>query len=175
MKILAVLFVIFNFLTPGKPTPKAEVYLEKGAETIAYQSTGETGKAIFHYLDAGSYRLLLTFPQQEGKFIKDKPRNRTLTKATYNAKNKTYYYQSAEGYFAVRFYGLSKIRSENFQASFSEEKEEEVKYIVIAKFGAHQRNASIGVSIRAITAARFKKAAEKAQSNLSSLSTPNIR
>lgn len=175
MKILAVLLVIFNFLTPGKPTPRAGIYLEKGTQTVAYQSTGEKGKVIFHHLDAGSYRLLLTFPQQEGKFIKDKPRNRTLTKATYNAKNRTYYYQSEEGYFAVRFYGLSKIKSENFHPTFSEEKEEEVTYIVVSKFGAHQRNASIGVSVRAITAARFKKATEKADSDLSTLSIPNIR
>jgi len=175
MKILAVLLVIFNFLTPGKPTSKAEIYLEKGAETIAYQSTGEKGRVIFHHLDAGSYQMLLTFPQQKGKFIKDKNKNRTLTKATYNPKNKTYYYQGEEGYFSIRFYGLSRIKSENFHAAFSEEREEEANYIAVAKFGAHRRNASIGVSIRAITAAQFQKVAEKAGSDLSTLSIPNIK
>ncbi|MFV0593600.1 MAG: hypothetical protein ACK5M7_19670 [Draconibacterium sp.] len=175
MKILAILLVIFNFLTPGKPAQKAEVYLEKGTDVIAYQSTGEKGKATFQYLDAGSYRLLFTFPQQNGKFIKDTPKNRTLTKATYNARNKTYYYHGEEGYFSIRFYGLSKIKSENFQAVFSEEKDDDGTYIVVAKFGAHRRNASIGVSVQAITSGQFKKAVEKAGTDLSTLSIPNVR
>ncbi len=175
MKILAILLVLFNFLIPGKPAPKAGVYLEKGSELIAYQSAGENGKVIFHHLDAGSYRLSLTFPKQDGKFLKDNPRNRTQTKAAYNPHKKTYYYQGEEGYFVVRFTDLSKVKSENFHASFSEEKDEKNTFVVVTKFGAHRNNASIGVSVRAITAAQFKKAADRAGNDISTLSIPNNR
>jgi len=160
----------------GHPTEKAEIYLEKGKQLVAFQVSGEKGRVAFNHLDAGSYRVSIVFPQQEGKYIKDKPRHRSLSKATYNQRKKTYYYQGTEGYFAIHFSGISNIKSENFVAVFKEEKDEDSTYNVIAEFGAHRNNAGIGIRIETLTAAQFKKATEKASSkDLSMLSIPNIR
>ena len=92
----------------GKPAENTKVYLEKGGQLIAFQVTGEKGKVSFKHLDEGSYKLLLVFPQQEGKYIKEKPRHKTMSKATYNTRRKTYYYQGAEGFFAIKFRDISK-------------------------------------------------------------------
>lgn len=37
---------------------------------VGYQETGEKWKAGFQYLNEGSYRLLIEFPQLDGKWIK---------------------------------------------------------------------------------------------------------
>ena len=175
MRLVVILFVAFLSIFSGKPAKNTEVYLEKGKQLIAYQITGEKGKIDFRHLDPGSYRISVIFPQQDGKYIKDKPKHRTMTKATYNPKNKTYYYRGDEGYFALKFTGLSKIKSENFRAVFKEERTDEKTYIIISEFGAHSKNASIGISIQAITAAQFKRASEKSTNDISTLSIPNIR
>lgn len=175
MQFIVILFTTLLFIFQGRPAGHTEIYIEKGKQLIAYQITGDKGKVKFQYLDAGSYSVSVVFPQQEGKFIKEKPKHRTLTKANYNPKNKTYYYQGDEGYFAIKFSGLSKIKSENFRATFQEEKTDDKTYIVIAQIGAHGNNASLGISVRAITAAQFKKATEKGGNDISILSIPNIR
>lgn len=175
MRLFVILFVAFLSIFSGKPAKNTEVYLEKGKQLIAYQITGEKGRVDFKHLDPGSYRLSVIFPQQDGKYIKDKPKHRTLVKTTYNAKNKTYYYQGNEGFFALKFTGLSKVKGENFRAVFKEEKTEEKTFIIISEFGAHGNNASIGISVQAITAAQFKRASEKSTNDISTISIPNIR
>ncbi|WP_340111791.1 hypothetical protein [Maribellus mangrovi] len=174
MRLLFFLLAGLILLFGGKPAKNTGIYLEKGSQLIAYQLTGDKGKVSFEYLDEGNYKISVLFPQQEGKYIKDKPKHRTLSKASYNAKKKTYYYQGNEGYFAIKFSGLSRIKSENFNAVFHEEKNGEDTYNVILQFGAHGKNASISVSVEALTAAQFKKATDKA-TNISTLSIPNIR
>jgi len=164
------LFTVFG----GRPTQKAEIYLEKGRQLIAFQVTGEKGKVQFSHFDAGSYRLLVVFPQQEGKYIETKPKHQTMSKASYNPRKKTYYYQGNEGYFAVHFSGISNIKSENFNTVFKEEKDEDGNYNVIAEFGAHRKNAGMDIQVEALTAAQFKKATEKA-TDISTLSIRNIR
>lgn len=175
MYFLVILLIAMLSIFGGRPAEKVEVYLEKGKQLIAFQATGEKGKVSFDHLDEGSYRLLIIFPQQEGKYIKDKPKNRTLTKAAYNPRKKTYYYQGDEGYFSIKFQSISKVKSENFVAVFKEEHDEEDTYNVIAQFGAHGGNASMGLSVKALTAAQFKKATEKTANDISTLSIPNIR
>ncbi len=175
MNLFILLF--FNILSVfwGKPAADTEVYLDKGKQLVAFQATGEQGKVSFSYLDEGSYKLLLIFPQQEGKYLKEKPRHQTLTKATYNPKTKTYYYQGREGYFAVKFLGISKVYSENFRAVFKEERDEEDTFIAIAEFGVHRNGGSLGVSVKALTAARFKKATEKIGQDISMQSIRGIK
>jgi hypothetical protein len=177
MNLFVLLFVAVFSLFTGKPAPRTEVYLEKGAqkEVVAFQKTGVKGEVSFKHLDAASYRLLLLFPQQEGKYLKEKPKHQTLTKATYNPKTKTYYYQGSEGYFSIHFSGISKIQSENFKTVFKEDRDEEETYAVIAEFGAHNDGASISLLIKAITAAQFKKAAEKIGQDISTQSIRGIK
>uniref|UniRef100_UPI00321804E0 hypothetical protein n=1 Tax=uncultured Draconibacterium sp. TaxID=1573823 RepID=UPI00321804E0 len=177
MNLLVFLFfTVFSIFT-GKPASKTEIYLEKGAhnEVVAFQVTGAKGQVTFKHLDAASYRLLVLFPQQEGKYIKEKPKHQTLTKATYNPKTKTYYFQGTEGYFSIHFSGLSKIQSENFKAVFKEDRDEEVTYAIIAEFGAHKDGASVSLLIKAITAAQFKKAADKIGQDISTQSIRGIK
>ncbi len=175
MNLFVLLFITLFSVFSSKPAENTEVYLEKGKQLIAFQATGEKGKVLFKHLDEGSYRLLLVFPQQEGKYLKEKPKHQTLTKATYNNRTKSYYYQGTEGYFEVKFFGISKIKSENFKAVFKEEREEEDKYNLIAEFGAHKAGASIGVSVKAITASQFKKAAERIGQDISTQSIRGIK
>lgn len=175
MNLLVVVFITLFSIFAGKPAAEIEVYLEKGGGLIAFQATGEQGKVSFSHLDAGSYELLLIFPQQNGKYIKEKPKHQTLTKATYNAKNKTYYYKGTEGYFAVKFFGISKVESENFKAIFKEERDEEGAYNAIAEFGVHKAGGSVGVFVKAITAAQFKKAADKIGQDISTQSIRGIK
>ncbi|WP_320110869.1 hypothetical protein [Draconibacterium orientale] len=175
MNLFIVLFFSILSIFVGKPAENTEVYLDKGDQLIAFQATGEKGKVSFKYLDEGSYKLLLVFPQQEGKYIKEKPRHETMTKATYNPKNKTYYYQGTEGFFAIKFRNISRIRSENFSAIFREEQDEEDKFNAIAEFGIHNAGGSIGVFVKAITAAQFKKAADKIGQDISTQSIRGIK
>ncbi len=175
MNLLVLLYFAFFSIFTGKPAPKTEVYLEKGSELIAFQVTGKQGKVTFDHLDAGSYHISLLFPQQEGKYLKEKSKHQTMTKATYNSKSKTYYYQGVEGYFSVKFSGISKIDGENFAAVFKEEHEEEATYSIISEFGAHKDGASISLSIKAITASDFKKATDKIGQDISTQSIRGIK
>jgi hypothetical protein len=174
MRLLLILLAGIFMIFAGKPAEHTGVYLEKGSQLIAYQITGKSGKVSFDHLNEGSYKLSVIFPQQKGKYIKDKPKHRTLSKASYNPKKRTYYYQGDEGYFAIKFNGLSKIKSENFSTIFKEEKDAEDTYIVISQFGAHRNNASLDIFVKALTAAQYKKATDKA-GDISTLSIPNFR
>ncbi len=176
MQVLLILvFWVFSIFG-GHRTDKAEVYLENGKQLVGFRATGVKGKVEFNHLDAGSYRVSIVFPQQDGKYMKDKPKYRSLSKASYNPRKKTYYYQGNEGYFAIHFSGISNVKSENFVAVFKEEKDEENTYQVLVEFGAHRNNAGISIRIETLTPARFKKAVEKTATNdISILSIPNIR
>ena len=172
MRILILLFIsVFTFFTPGKPVLNARIFLEnnRGNQLIAFQQTGETGKASFKFLDAGNYQLSLQFPQQGGKWIKEKRRHRTLTKATFNENNRTYYYQGEEGFFSVKISGTKKINKENFKAVFHENEVEDGIRITIAQFRAGQ-GAQLTVFIKAITAAQFKRFTEKVGNDISTIS-----
>lgn len=93
-----------------------------------------------------------------------------MTKASYNPKTKTYYYQGIEGYFSIKFSGISKINGENFNTVFEEERGNENNKNCIAKFGAHKNGASVSLLIRAITASQFKKATDKIGQDISTQS-----
>ncbi len=84
MRLLIFLLTFSSFLFQRKPATNALVILEdtKLRKQIGYQETGEKGKAGFQYLNEGSYRLLIEFPQQEGKWIKEKKKHSTLAKAS---------------------------------------------------------------------------------------------
>lgn len=177
MNLFVLLLISIFSIFSGKPAAETRVYLEKGAqkELIAFQVTGEKGDVSFQHLDAGSYQLLLVFPQQEGKYMEEKAKHKTMTKATYNPKTKTYYYQGVEGYFSVDFSGISKIDGKNFTVVFKEERGEEVNRHCIAEFGAHKSGASISIFIKAITASEFKRAADKIGQDISAMSIRGVK
>jgi hypothetical protein len=177
MYLLNLLFLVLLTIFAGKPAATTKVFLEKGGQKqlYAYQMSGDKGKVSFKHLDAGSYRLLLAFPQQSGKYIEEKAKHQTLTKASYNSRTKTYYYQGGEGYFSIKISGLSKIRRSNFTAIFEEERDEEATRNAIAKFGAHGNGASVSLQIKAITAAQFKKATDKISQDISAMSIRGVK
>jgi hypothetical protein len=147
----------------GKPTEQTNIYLNSiiTREIVAFQQTGTKGKVNFKYLNVGSYELIAEFPQQEGKYIKEKRKYNTLTVSSYNPKNKTYYYQSYEGYFSVKFSGLKKIPKESIKAVFREQRGEEGFKVVLSEFKAINNGANITVSVKTLTAAQFKRATDK--------------
>lgn len=174
--ILLILVIALPFFS-GKPTPGVNLYLEdgQGSNLIAYKQTGEQGKVSFGFLDGRTYRLLVEFPQQTGKWIEEKPRHATLSKAAFNPKNKTYYYQGMEGYFAIKFSGLRKIEHEKFNPVFREIRMEEGIQIIVLQFQTQRNGGQVNVQVRTLTAAQFKRKAEKASNDLSMLSIPGIK
>jgi len=182
MKLLIILFTGLIPFFSGKPVENAEITLDRGTgrRVVAFQQTGSQGKVMFKHLDAGNYRLMITFPQQEGKWVKEKPRHSTLTKATYNPANKTYYYQAEEGFFAIKISGLKKVEKESFKPLFREnrtreEEEDENIQIIVSQFLAKNRGATISVAVKAITAAQFKRVTLKTGGDISTISIPGAR
>lgn len=177
MRFLVVVFLLISTLLSAKPVAKAKLILEPGSgrDVIAVHQTGELGKVSFSYLDAGYYLLYVEFPQQEGKYIKENSKHTTLTKVTYNGKNRTYYYQGIEGYFAVKMSGLKKMNKESVQAVFRERHKEDKMQILMAQFQAEKRGASITITVEAITAAQFKKATDKLGSDIATISIQGVK
>lgn len=177
MRIMLILLAAIWPFAPGAPVQDAVVMLEtrRSNEIIAWQQTGENGKITFNHLDAGSYNLLLQFPQLEGKWIKQKGRQRVLTKATYNQKNKTYYYQGDEGYFSMKFSKIKKINSEAFKTVFQELRTDEGFRHLVAHFKTDKNGAGISVSVKKLTAGQFKRQTEKTEHDISMISIPSQR
>lgn len=161
----------------GKNVSKAKIYLEQSnkRQLIAFQQTGESGKVSFKYLDPGTYSLIAEFPQQEGKMVRERPRYSVLTKAAFNQKNKTCYYQGMEGYFSIKIKGLRSSEFERFNPMFRERRGEEGDQILFAQFQALKENAQISLVIKALTDAQYKRAVEKAGNDLSLISIPGAR
>lgn len=177
MKFLFFLFVIIIPFFMGKPAIDTKVTLEDnyGRNQINYQTVGEKGRASFQYISTGNYRIVVEFPQQNGKWVKTKPRYNTLTKAAFNTKNDTYFYQGFEGFFSVKLSGFRRIDKENLRPVFHEIKEDGNTKIVITEFFARKNGAQVSLQIKKLTAAQFKWATDKAANDLSLLSIPNIR
>lgn len=176
MKLLMFLLVFAFPFFSGKPAMNAKIILEdiSGANQIGSQVVGEKGKATFLYLNEGSYRLAIEFPQQSGKWIKEKQQHRTLTKATYNEKNGTYYYQGTEGFFSVKLKKFRKVDRDSFRTVFKEGREYERK-IVIAEFIAKRNNAKFSLQIKKLTAKQFKRATDKIENDISMYSIQGIK
>lgn len=177
MRLLIFLFIaLFPFFS-GKPVKNVKIILQdiSGKTQVGSQTVGEKGKAAFLYLNEGSYRLVVVFPQQQGKWIKEKPKYSTLTKATFNEKNKTYYYQGSEGFFAVRFKKIRKIDRASFHPVFNELKGDVERHIEIAEFVAKKNGAQFYLQIKKLTAAQFKKATDKIPNDISMISIQGIK
>jgi hypothetical protein len=177
MRLLVLLLVFSSFFFHKKPASNARAILEdtKLRRQIGFQETGEKGKAGFYYLNEGSYRLLIEFPQQEGKWLKEKKKHSTLAKASFNEKNKTYYYQGSEGYFAIKFESTRRVDSDEFKAVFREIRSERENQIVIAEFQTRRDGARIEFTINAITAKKFKKETRKVENDISMISIQGIK
>ncbi len=176
MKLLILLFVIVFPFFSGKPVRNAKVILQdiSGKKEIASQVVGEKGKATFHYLNGGSYRLAIEFPQQAGKWIEEKARHSTLTKATYNESNGTYYYRGSEGFFSIKLKKFRKVDSGSFRTVFREGHGENEHQIVIAEFIAKRNGAQFSLLIRKLTAKQFKRATDKVGNDISMISIQGI-
>jgi hypothetical protein len=177
MRLLILLLTFTSFFFHKKPAKNAPVILEDARlrKQVGYQETGEKGKAAFQYLNQGSYQLLIEFPQQEGKWIKEKKQNRTLAKASFDEKKRTYYYQGIEGYFAIKFEATRRIGSDEFKPVFLEIRGERNRQIVIAEFQTRKSGARVELTINAITAKKFKKATHKVENDISTISIQGIR
>ena len=174
MQFLSFLISIWVIFGMGRPVSEAVVFIEmrNNAKPVAHQITGESGKVSIKYLDEGNYRMLIDFPQQEGKWIEEKSRHYTITKSTYNFKNKTYYYKGEEGYFSLKFSGLRKIDSEDFRPVFREIRQEENRVINLLDFSTRRNGGQIQVKIKALTAKQFKRKTDKIEQDISEISIP---
>ena len=80
-----------------------------------------------------------------------------------------------EGYFAIKFSGLRKIESEKFQPVFREIRLDEGIQINVLQFQTRRKGGQVTVLVKTLTAAQFKRKAEKAANDLSMLSIPGIK
>ena len=177
MRLLILLFIIIFPFFSGKPAKETKVILQdiSGKNQIGSIIIGEKGKATFQYLNGGSYSLAIEFPQQEGKWIDEKPKHSTLTKATYNEKNGTYYYQGYEGFFSVRLKKFRKIDRNSFRTVFKERRGDNENQIVIAEFIAKKNGAQFSLQIKKLTAKQFKKATDKVGNDISMISIQGVK
>ena len=177
MKLFLFIYLIIIPFFPGKPIENARISIEETnrREIVAFQKTGIQGEAAFKHLDAGEYRLIIEFPQQEGKWIKTKRKFNTLTKASYNPDNKTYYYQGEEGFFSVKLKNIRRIDNESIQPIFREIRREEGRQIGISQFRTRKRGAQITIKVKALTASQFKRLTDKKGSITSTISIPGAR
>jgi hypothetical protein len=177
MRLLILLFAFGSIFITSKPAKNARVILEDvtNRKQVGYQEVGEKGKAGFPYLNEGNYRMIIEFPQQEGKWIKEKKRHSTLAKASFNPRTRTYYYQGTEGFFAVEFEATRRIGDDQFKPVFREVKGEQSRQIVIAEFQTRKSGARIELTVRAITAKKFKKATHKIENDISTISIQGIK
>lgn len=177
MRLLLLLFIgLFPFFN-GKPAQEAKVILEDiaGKKQFEMQTVGKKGNATFNHLIGGSYRLAIKFPQQEGRWMKQKPKHSTLTKATFNEKTRTYYYQGSEGFFSVKLNKFRKIDRDSFRAVFKEGRNDANPKIIIAEFIAKRNRAQFSLQIKKLTAKQFKKATGKVENDISIISIQNIK
>ena len=176
MKNVSIILIMIFPLFLGRPVDEAKIYLESDSkrEIITYQQTGNKGMATFQQLDMGRYNLLIDFPQQEGKWIKEKRKNITYTISSYDPAKKTFYFQSREGYFAIKIGGLKKIEKESLRGIFRELWGDGEDRVVICQFHALRDGAAITVKVTAITAARFKKLTDKTK-DISTNSIPGAK
>lgn len=172
MRLLVMFLIVGSFLFQKKPAPNSLVILEeiRLSKQVGSQETGEKGRAGFAYLNQGNYRLIVQFPQQDGKWIKETRNTSTLAKATFDERYKTYYYQGIEGYFSVHFKGLKRIDKEQFRPVFREIRGDRKNQIVIAEFQARKDGAKFEVSVKALSAKKYKKATDKLGSDISTIS-----
>lgn len=177
MRFLVFGFLLISTLLSAKPVSKAKLILEPGSgrDVIAVHQTGELGKVGFSYLDAGYYMLYVEFPKQEGKFNKGNTKTTTVTKVTYNGKNRTYYYQGVEGYFSVKMSGLKKINKKSVQAVFRERHKDDKNQILMAQFQAASNGAAITFAVEAITEEQFKRATDKLGNDISTISIQGVK
>jgi hypothetical protein len=176
MKLLLILLAAIWLFSLGKPVEDAIIIIEnaRSRNPVAWQKTGETGKVSIAHLDAGNYRVVIELPHLDGKWINTKRRYRTLAKAAYNPKNKTYYYQGEEGFFAIKFNKTARIESENFSPVFRELRTEDGFQYVVADFQTTREGARISVQVKKITAAQFKRKTEKIDQDISVISIPDF-
>lgn len=174
MQILAFLSSVLIIFGIGKPVSNAIVFIESPAndKPIAHQITGEKGKASFKFLDAGNYHMLIDFPQQDGKWLEEKSKYYTITKSTYNPKNKTYFYKGTEGYFSIKFSGLRKINSEDFKPVFREIRQEDNRLIHLLNFYIRKNGGQVQVKIKALTAKQYKRKTDRIEQDISEISIP---
>lgn len=176
MKFILFILVAFIPLFPGKSVENALFILENVNETevVAFQKTGETGKVSFKHLNAGTFRIVIEFPQQNGKWIKTKRRFNNLTKASFNPQNKTYYYQGTEGFFSIKIENTRRIDPKSFNPVFREIRSENGNPINILQFESRNRGAFISLKIKVLTAAQFNRLTHKG-STVSTISIPGAR
>ena len=99
-----------------------------------------------------------------------------MAKASYKEKNRTYYYQGVEGYFAVKFDSFKRIDKDNFKTIFSEQKQEDGKKLIgVAEFQTRKNGARIELKVKAITARKFKRKTLKIHNEISTISIQGIK
>ena len=80
-----------------------------------------------------------------------------------------------EGYFAVKFESTRRVDSDEFRPVFREVRGGDERQIVIAEFQARKDGARVELTVTAITAGKFKKATQKIENDISSISIQGIK
>ncbi len=146
----------------GSSVEGAGIYLETGTEQklVAFQKTGESGKATFAYLDKGVYRILLDIPRQTGKLEVKEVWSGDI-QVGYHSEKKWYMFQELSGYFLVRFTRLSNLANSNITPMYELDENQRRGRIIIGKLEVEKKFGSLTLELLAHTQKKFFKLTDK--------------
>jgi hypothetical protein len=163
-KVVTSLF-LFGLLgsSRGEPVSEAGVYLETEPECnlVAFQETGESGSVTFAHLDKGVYKIYIDIPRQTGKLEVKETIMEDNLQVGYHSEKKLYFFHELQGYFTVRFSGLSKLANSNITPMHELETNKGKARIVIGKLEVDQKYGSLTLKLAAHTQKKFHKLIDK--------------
>lgn len=157
---------IIGLLTFGSPRSSrvrgAQIFLEAIAdhEKLAFQKTGESGKATIAHLDKGIYALYLALPQQAGK-MEAKEIMPDDVQVGYHSEKKLLLFQNASGYFSVRFTKLSNLLNSNMTPMYEPDENFRSNRILIGKLEVIHKYGALTLEVTAHTQRKFMKLTNK--------------
>ena len=179
MKTLLVFFVlgfIGSFFKPGEPVPAVEVFLEQEGSTtpVAFQHTGDNGKATFANLPKGLYRIKVVLPRQSGKLMRGKDNINCQLLVGYHNEKQEYFLREDEGFFTICYSQLKKVSNKNVTPVYNLEKDKNNKMVEVGKFEVGSSNGSITMEIRAQKPKAFEKKVAKVRDDVQMVTIKNI-
>ncbi len=157
--VFILLGIIPAFFKPGEPVPDVDIIIEQEgySSPVAFQKTGDNGKATFSNLSRGVYRIKIILPQQSGKLIKGKNDIDCQLVAGYHNDKHEYYIRGDEGFFTVDYSKLKKVANKNITPVYNQGNDQPGKVIEVGKFEVTGNNGSISMEFNAQKPKTFEK------------------
>ena len=162
MGVLSVIKSLLNIGQPGDPVKDAVIYLEteKGNVPLAFQITGKAGGVTFSHLDKGTYRLVVSLPQQKDKYRKDMHEVQDELQVAFHSGKKIYFITAPQGLFTIRFSDLKNLLESSITPMY-EFSEDQKQRMVIGKFEVDSSFGTVVMQISAVKTKTFQRLIQK--------------